>query len=326
MSIKRTPNGYEVDCRPQGRSGKRYRKKFKTKGEALQYERWLISTKNQKDWLDKPKDKTPLIVLINAWYRYHGQQLKCGSKDLKHLENMNRDLGAPKVYQVTTNLFMNYRANKLTEGKMSSTINRNHTRLSSVFSTLIKSGEFIGDHPLLGLKKLKEPSREMGFLSNDEIKLLLNSLSGDPLKIAKLCLATGARWSEAENLKGSNLIGGKATFIDTKNGRNRTVPLSKSLFSELYTGGSGPLFKPSYKEFYQILKELDFSLPKGQAAHALRHSFASHFIMNGGNILTLQKVLGHATIIQTMTYAHLAPDYLSEAADLNPLATLCPNT
>ncbi len=48
--------------------------------------------------------------------------------------------------------------------------------------------------------------------------------------------------------------------------------------------------------------------------------------MNGGNILTLQKVLGHATIIQTMTYAHLAPDYLSEAADLNPLATLCPNT
>ncbi len=44
--------------------------------------------------------------------------------------------------------------------------------------------------------------------------------------------------------------------------------------------------------------------------HALRHSFASHFIMSGGNILTLQKILGHSDVKMTMIYAHLAPDFL----------------
>lgn len=45
-------------------------------------------------------------------------------------------------------------------------------------------------------------------------------------------------------------------------------------------------------------------------------------MMNGGNILTLQKILGHSTIMQTMTYSHLAPDYLNEAMTLNPVSTL----
>ena len=54
----------------------------------------------------------------------------------------------------------------------------------------------------------------------------------------------------------------------------------------------------------------------------LRHTFASHFIMNGGNLLTLQKILGHQTINMTMRYAHLAPDHLSEALIYNPLSNL----
>jgi integrase len=49
--------------------------------------------------------------------------------------------------------------------------------------------------------------------------------------------------------------------------------------------------------------------------HALRHTFASHFIMAGGNILTLQKILGHADIKLTLIYAHLAPDFLGEEMD-----------
>ncbi len=46
--------------------------------------------------------------------------------------------------------------------------------------------------------------------------------------------------------------------------------------------------------------------------HALRHTFASHFIMNGGNLLCLQKILGHSDIKMTLKYAHLAPDFLAD--------------
>ncbi len=63
-------------------------------------------------------------------------------------------------------------------------------------------------------------------------------------------------------------------------------------------------------------------LPNGQLTHVLRHTFASHFMMNGGNILTLQRILGHSSLQMTMRYSHLAPEHLLEAKQLNPLAQL----
>ena len=56
--------------------------------------------------------------------------------------------------------------------------------------------------------------------------------------------------------------------------------------------------------------------------HVLRHSFASHLMMNSGNIRVLQKILGHSTINMTMRYAHFAPDHLEDAVKLNPLNAL----
>lgn len=60
-------------------------------------------------------------------------------------------------------------------------------------------------------------------------------------------------------------------------------------------------------------------MPHGQATHALRHTFATHFMMNGGSIITLQRILGHSTLQQTLTYAHFAPDFLQDAITYNPL-------
>ncbi len=76
----------------------------------------------------------------------------------------------------------------------------------------------------------------------------------------------------------------------------------------------------NYSDLRDAIGRLFPFLPDGQAVHVLRHTFASHFMMNGGNILTLQKILGHSTITQTMVYAHFAPEYLQDAVSLNPLA------
>ncbi|WP_411198411.1 tyrosine-type recombinase/integrase [Thalassolituus sp.] len=71
--------------------------------------------------------------------------------------------------------------------------------------------------------------------------------------------------------------------------------------------------------FRRALDQSGIQLPKGQAAHVLRHSFASHFMMNGGNILTLQKILGHSSITVTMRYAHLAEGFILEILEYNPI-------
>jgi len=47
--------------------------------------------------------------------------------------------------------------------------------------------------------------------------------------------------------------------------------------------------------------------------HDLRHTFATQFMMNGGNVFELQKILGHKNIDMTMRYAHFSPEHLQSA-------------
>ena len=58
-----------------------------------------------------------------------------------------------------------------------------------------------------------------------------------------------------------------------------------------------------------MLSLTDIVLAEGQKMHVLRHTFASHFMMNGGNIFVLQRIFGHLYIRETMRYAHFVPSH-----------------
>lgn len=114
-------------------------------------------------------------------------------------------------------------------------------------------------------------------------------LNTDMLKIVTLCLSTGASWNEIAKMRSSQLSQYKVTFTNTKSGKNRTVTISKKLYDDIYQPTSNKLFKQCDTPFCYILKtKLELDLPAGQASHVLRHTFASHFMMNGGNILVLE--------------------------------------
>lgn len=116
-----------------------------------------------------------------------------------------------------------------------------------------------------------------------------------------------------------NMMHGKVTFTKTKNGKARTVPISDEVMKYVKTKTTGRLFDVDYVEYRKVLKEVKPDLPKGRYA-----CFASYLCSalhdQWGNILTLNKILGHSKIEQTMTYAHFSPDHLSDAIHLNPLS------
>lgn len=124
----------------------------------------------------------------------------------------------------------------------------------------------------------------------------------------------------AEGLTLDKLQDGRLTFTKTKSGKNRSIPVSPELYAEInqHLKKYG-CFSNSINASGRALKAAKIELPKGQAAHVLRHSFASHCIMNGGDILSLQKILGHSTVNMTMRYAHLSKDHLNDVIRKNPL-------
>lgn len=322
MSIKKLEDGrYEVDIRPDGRNGKRTRRKFYKKQEAIAFEKYLIANHSSNEWQKKLKDKRRLSELAEIWWKYNGKNNAHAEHRKRELNRVINLMGDPVVSTINKSTLTYYCYDRISNGVKASTINRELTNLRGAFSFLISAGLFVSDNPLNSFKKLKEDVPEMSYLTSAEVDKLLCALQGDNYRLAVFCLSTGARWSEARKAKYEHIIHNRVTFYQTKSGKKRTVPLSPHVVDIVISDRDSFLFpSASYPQFREALKVAKPNIPKGQATHVMRHTFATHFMLKGGNILTLQKILGHAKIEQTMTYAHFAPDYLEDAIKFNPLS------
>lgn len=60
--------------------------------------------------------------------------------------------------------------------------------------------------------------------------------------------------------------------------------------------------------YFSTLK-VAYNLDKNMTFHILRHSFASYYLMNGGNIITLKSMLGHSHLDTTNIYLHIAQNF-----------------
>lgn len=176
----------------------------------------------------------------------------------------------------------------------------------------------IKTNPLNKLKKLTVRPTELSYLEKDEIKLLMSALKpkkSDAYMVAKICLSTGTRWREACNLKYKNVSNNQIHVLG-KNGKIRHLSITPALAKEIKD--SVPFCNP-YNTFRRTLKKIGLKKIDFQLTHLLRHTFASHYMMNGGNILALQKILDHSTLEMTMRYAHLSPHHLQDMTQLNPI-------
>lgn len=307
----------------------RLRKKFATKSEAITYEHNYIIQHQPGKYAASNDDPRRLGDLIDLWFKYHGVNLSDGDRRRRCLVVMANRLGNPVAASFSVESFVSYRFDRIQEGLSLKTFNNQHSYLSAMFETLIKLDVIKYQNPLDKVDYLKVQERQLSYLSGNQIQLLLDTISDGCLNestfwVTQLCLRTGARWGEAEKLRFKQLHNGRVTYEFTKSKRTRTVPLDVSFYDELlyFAGCKNPddrVFTNCIGSFRRAVVRADITLPTGQNSHILRHTFASHFVMNGGNILSLQKILGHADIAMTMRYAHLAPDHLNDAIKFNPV-------
>ncbi|WP_019530617.1 phage integrase [Dasania marina] len=337
---KKTSDGrWKVDERPFGKEGKRFIRLFDNKADANVFLKWVLAQAHgNKDWAPARHDKRLLSELIGEWHDLHGHTLKGGDKRKTYLLALANVMGNPRACDFTAASFLQFRKSRL-EGTATAKKNKktpiskktcNHDLgyFKAVFNVLIRADKWQQENPLAKIKPIALDDNEMAYLDFKQLdKLLFNlgqSKSADVLMISRICLSTGCRWGEAESLAGRQIRNCRITFLKTKTSRSRTVPISEELKTEIFKGRSrtGKLFTGCYKSFGRALERSNIILPKGQATHVLRHTFASHFMMADGNLVTLSKILGHSTIQMTMRYAHLAPKYLIAATEKNPLAQL----
>jgi integrase len=127
----------------------------------------------------------------------------------------------------------------------------------------------------------------------------------------------------------TDLKHGVATLVDTKNGDRCLVPLPSDVVA-MFQQRPAPIREwfPGWN-LYKLVHAMSRIIQQvglhGVTFHTLRHTFASHAVMNGVDLFTVGKLLGHKTIQQTQRYAHLAPDHMRSAVEQTARALFAPD-
>tara|TARA_B100000131_G_scaffold323075_1_gene379638 strand:+ start:1478 stop:2392 length:915 start_codon:yes stop_codon:yes gene_type:complete len=223
------------------------------------------------------------------------------------------------------------------------TIARKIASLKSLFKYLNQQN-IIEYNPLQDLKIPKVPKRLPHLLSQKEILRLMSLPKHDSrngvrdLAILELFYSTGIRISELVRIKLSDIRLNSGTIhIKGKGNKDRIVIIGdramnvvkkyivylnkelnfndKFLFPSLFKNKSKHI---SVRTVYNIVvKYLRLvSDDEKLSPHSLRHSFATHLLENGADIIAVKKMLGHDSLSSTQIYTHIQREKLKQIYNL----------
>ena len=289
------------------------------------------------------RDPTPPTKLYNDladyWTQFKVPQKRSGADDLSIMKkHLRPSFGRMKLADIGVEAVDRYLAEKSDKSKK--TIN-NHLTLLITQLNLAHDLGWIARMPRIKKPKIRLFDADYSYLrTKEEIRRLLMAAEGEGEHVYVLYAAaiyTGMRAGELAGLRWDDvdletrLIAVQRSFDGpTKAGDVRYVPILDVLLPVLrkwrlrcpgqlvFPNERGVMHKESARIFQEIFRRvLDAAqFPKVQkngkirryiVFHDTRHSFASHWVMNGGDIFRLQRILGHKDVKMTMRYAHLSP-------------------
>jgi integrase/recombinase XerC len=150
--------------------------------------------------------------------------------------------------------------------------------------------------------------------------------------ILALLYGCGLRLSEALGLTRAEAPLGEVVAITGKGGKQRLLPVLPAVRQAiadylavcphklaadraLFVGARGGPLNPRLVQRQMALLRGYLGLPETATPHALRHSFATHLLGGGGDLRTIQELLGHASLSTTQRYTSVATERLLAVYD-----------
>ena len=228
-------------------------------------------------------------------------------------------------------------------------VNRQLVILRNFYKAIVAMGHLApDDNPLAHFPKIKAtPLKLPVTLSEEEVTQLLDTPPDDTVlglrdrALLALLYGTGIRASECAGLREQDLDLKEHTITVTgKGGHERTLPLNVKVQQVLmaYRTARGLVSRESAVFQSRLGKGMSrgaiyervrtwsqrAKINKPVSPHRLRHTFATHLLRAGTDLVTIRDLLGHRMLSSTQIYLHVTAHDLREAADRHPISRLAP--
>lgn len=248
------------------------------------------------------------------------------------IDNLKKEFGSLRLQNFSLSLLESYQSRRLAEGRKPATVNRYLATIKHMFTKAV-DWEMVPEDTFKRVRRVKlseENNRRLRYLSIEESDILVAAAEPHLKPILTTALNTGMRRGEILGLTWEqvDLKHGFLLLDKTKSGKRREIPINSSLSETLRTllvarriDIPFVFFDPITGRRYQSVKRA-FATACRRAGiydfhfHDLRHTFASQLVMNGVDITTVSKLLGHASLTMTLRYSHLSPNHLKEAVNI----------
>ncbi|RMI04934.1 MAG: tyrosine recombinase XerC [Calditrichaeota bacterium] len=272
------------------------------------------------------------------------------------IEYAEEQAGNYKVHprEIDTALIRTYTGHLLKLGLHKRSISRKLSAIKSFFRYLLRQG-VIAVNPAEPVRSPGKGRRLPPVLSIDEARQLMELPDSDSVEglrdraILELLYGCGLRLSELLGLRISAIdFAAKTLRVQGKGGKERIVPFGppaeaalraylaareEGMHSHKQNEHSSPVFiSPRGEPLYPLAVQrmvkkymLQLSEQKQLSPHVLRHTFATHLLDNGADLLAVKELLGHESLSTTQIYTHVSRERLKEVyRQAHPRATRKP--
>jgi len=284
--------------------------------------------------LEKTRRPVPFSTLLEQYEEYARTNWRDFNKQKYFLKALGKHFGDTPSAQITSWHIEKWKSD-LRKTLKPNSVNRHMTIIKHLFKMAVVWG-LVKTNPTIGIKRFPEAESKTRYLDEDELERLLLACKEQKrqpwlLPLVTLGVHTGMRRGELLGLgwDNVNLDRGLITLQQSKTLKIKTIPINEAarealMWLDKHRYGDHVFMyhwrKPIGKA--NVQKSIDRVCSKAGiddfTFHGTRHTFGSHLVMAGVDLVTVSKLMGHTKINMTMRYAHLAPKHEAEAvAKLN---------